>query len=57
MFDGDMMEQMELVPMEQGKEEGDDQLKHGELKLKTMMTASWICDRIQRLVHIYIACL
>ena len=25
MFDGDMMEQKELVPMEQGKEEGDDQ--------------------------------
>ena len=25
------MEQKELVPMEQGKEEGDDQLKHGEL--------------------------
>ena len=31
MFDGDMMEQKELVPMEQGKEEGDDQLKHWEL--------------------------
>ena len=27
-----MMEQKELVPMEQGKEEGDDQLKHWELK-------------------------
>ena len=31
MFDGDMMEQKELAPMEQGKEEGDDQLKHWEL--------------------------
>ena len=31
MFDGDMMEQKELVPMEQGKEEGDDQLTHLEL--------------------------
>ena len=31
MFDGDMMEQKELVPMEQGKEEGDDELKHLEL--------------------------
>ena len=31
MFDGDMMEQKELVPMEQGKEKGDDQLKHWEL--------------------------
>ena len=27
----DMMEQKELVPMEQGKDEGDDQLKHWEL--------------------------
>ena len=26
-----MMERKELVPMEQGKEEGHDQLKHGEL--------------------------
>ena len=31
MFDGDKMEQKELVPMEQGKEEVDDQLKHWEL--------------------------
>ena len=27
----DMMEQKELDPMEQGKDEGDDQLKHWEL--------------------------
>ena len=31
MFDGNKMEQKELVPMQQGKEEGDDQLKHWEL--------------------------
>ena len=32
MFDGDKMEQKELVPMEQRKEEGNNKLKHWELK-------------------------
>ena len=37
----DMMEQKELVPMEQGKDEGDDQLKLWELTEDTQETTRY----------------